>query len=131
MQFKDENGNYPKYNKDLLEGNLTFWRDEFANFKEDKFPLIKFEFEKNDTQREFKQRIFKTLNLENENPDDFFYFRRVDISNSNFSFIEIFQNPNDKDKPILMNALLNGCKIYIERKEHEESNRISGKDIIL
>jgi len=119
LQFKDFNGEFPKYNKDLFEGNLTFWNDNFISLKEDKFPSIKFDFEKNDTQIIFKQRILKILNLENEDNCDFYYFRRIDTSITNFSLIEIFQNPNDKDKPIVMNCLLNGCKIYIEKKEYE------------
>lgn len=93
--------------------------------KEDKFPIIKFNFEKNDSQRQFKNRILKIKNLENDNPEDFYYFRRLDISPSNFSLIEIFQNPNDKEKPILMNALVNGCKIYVEKKEYENNPSIS------
>ncbi len=122
MQFKDEESNneFPKYNPDLLEGNVTFWSDNFLSLKEDKFPSIKFEFEKNDTQREFKAKLLKALKVTGECSEDFFFFRRLDLSSSNFSFIEILQNAYDFDKPILISALVNGCRIYVERKEYEE-----------
>lgn len=64
------------------------------------------------------------MKIESENPEDFFYFRRLGLSSSNFSFIEIFQNPKDKEKPIIMNALVNGCNIYIERKEYEDNSSL-------
>jgi len=127
LQFRDENKEFPKYNPNLLEGNVTFWSDDFLNLKQDKFPSIKFEFDKNDTQTEFKARLLKALNLKRENYEDFFYFRRLDLSSANFSFIEIFQNLSDKEKPIFMNALVNGCKIYVEKKEFEQLNSLVKK----
>ena len=50
LQFRDETGDFPVFNENVLKGYVTLWNNELEKFSIDKFPCEKFEFNKIDTQ---------------------------------------------------------------------------------
>ena len=113
---------YPEYNENIFEGQLTLWKDEYKNLKKDNFSHIKFEFNKKFTQEELKKNILDNLSLQNENTNDYLFYRKLELSANNFNLISILQNEDELKKEVFMSNINNGIKIFVEKKEYEKEN---------
>jgi hypothetical protein len=62
------------------------------------------------------------LNLNNEDFNDFLFYRKLEISANNFNLIEILHDKDELKKEVFMCNISNGVKIFMEKKECVEDN---------
>lgn len=86
-----------------------------------------------------KRNILDSLDLPNENPDEFLFYRKLELSNTNFNLIQILNSKEELRKEVYMSCISNGVKIFVEKKEYlnddekmenKESDFIQGKIFI-
>lgn len=65
------------------------------------------------------------LNLKNEKPEDYLFYRKLELSENNFNLIQILHNKSELQKEVFGSCISNGVKIFLEKKEYLEINNIN------
>lgn len=127
IDFKNLNtGQFEEYDPDMINLHIYNWQETNENKIEQDLPYDIIKFNSKDTLFNLKKKICEIYNYD-PYTSHLYIFRKVEISKTNFSVVEIMKPGEDLSKELFRCAILDNTKIYIEVKETQTTSNYDSK----